>query len=355
MLAVDPQPPRGHPVHRFLIPLLISAMSLGLVMLSTAHADDDAELQRIDELIHEGRADEALQRVEALLASPELEPRNLWRARQRLGAALVAVGRPEDAVALLEAVIREVDDEATPRLNLARALVALGQPGRAVAEFQRALQLDPRHVEGYLEYGDALLSLGARREALRQIQAARELCGDCSQALRAEANLHLVAGRQDEAVAPLRALLVRGGGPEVRKLLVAALWNTGRAEAAAALLDTLSGEALSADEMLVVAQLERQRGRAGRARLWLDDPPRDLPAGWRPPARFWALASEACLAEDLPQLALAAVDRALERRPDVAVYHHNRAAILLQLGRQDEARQALDEARRLDPSLGGGP
>jgi len=117
----------------------------------------------------------------------------------------------------------------------------------------------------------------------------------------------------------------------------------------------VSGRELSPDEMMVLVQLERQRGRGGRVALWLDADGGDLPHGWKAPARFWALASEAALAGGDANVALQAIDRAVERASTVAVYHHNRAAILVQLGRQDEARRALDEARRLDPNIGESP
>ena len=318
-----------------------------------AELDDDAELHRIDELLAAGQAEAALARARSLLTSPDLEPRNQWRARQRLATALVATGRPAEAVPLLEAVVAEVKGEPSPRLNLARALVAVGQAGRAVAEYQRALELDPGRAEWRLEYAGTLVNMRAYHAAGQQIAEARRLCGDCPPALRAEANLRLAAGDAAGAVAPLRALRSHGAGVDVRGLLVAALWNTGDVEGVAAELDSVPGTDLSPDEMLVLVQLERARGRAVRVLQWLAEPTRDRPAAWEPPARFWALASEACLAANEAAAALAAIDLALERRPDVAVYHHNRAAVLIALGRQDEARKALDEARRLDPDLGG--
>ena len=74
-----------------------------------------------------------------------------------------------------------------------------------------------------------------------------------------------------------------------------------------------------------------------------------------PEDRVWAMISEICLAADDPAAALTAIDRAIGASPTAAIYHHNRGAILAGLGREDEARQALAEARRLDPSLGVDP
>lgn len=319
-----------------------------------AAADDVTELRSIDGLLERGEAEAALARVEALLSSPELEPRNRWRARLRLGAALVEVGRPAEAIPVLEGVLREVDD-ATAHLNLARALVATGQRGRAVSEYDQALLLDPAAALWRLEYSGLLLDLGAVRDARGQIDEARRLCGDCPESLRAAANLALLRGDHAAAIGPLAALLALGAGPEIRARLVASRWNIGDLEGVAALLDPLATPTLSGDEVMVLAQLERQRQRTPRVLAWIESPEQQLPPGWTPPAEFWAMSAEVCLRADRPQEALVAIDRALEQQPAVALYHHNRAAALVALGRQDAARQALAEARRLDPGLGEGP
>lgn len=323
-------------------------------MAVPAAADDVAELRSIDDLLDRGKAEAALARVEALLASPELAPSNHWRARLRLGAALVVVGRPAEAVGVLEGVLREVDD-ATAHLNLARALVAMGQRGRAVSEYDQALGLDPAAALWRLEYSDLLLELGAVRDASSQIDEARRLCGDCPASLRAAANLALTRGDHAAAVEPLAALLALGAGPEIRARLVAARWNTGDLDGVAALLDPLATPALSGGEVMVLAQLERQRQRTERVLAWIEAPEEELPAGWMPPAEFWAMSAEVCLRAGLPREALLAIDRALARQPAVALYHHNRAAALAALGQEDAAREALAEARRLDPGLGETP
>ncbi len=332
---------------------------LVLVLWSAAPAvaqpalDDDAELVLIDELLAQGDPAAALARAEALAVSPDLERRNRWRARQRLGAALVAVGRAAEAVPVLEAAIGEVE-EASLHLNLGRALAALGKRGRAVAEYQRALLLDPTEPIWQLEYAEVLLALGVQRDAELAIARARDLCGDCPPSLRAAANLALVRGDHAGAIEPLTALFERGGEAEIRELLVESLWNLGDVDGASAVLDSVAVPGLSPDEMMVLAQLERRHQRADRVVGWVTDPRGTLPEGWQPPARFWAVCAEVCLAAGLPAVALTAIDRAIASEPAVGLYHHNRAAALVGLGRDDEARRALAEARRLSPDLGGG-
>lgn len=331
--------------------------TMGLLMLAPAMlavaavAPDVSDLKSIDQLLERGDAATALERVEELLVSPELQPRNRWRARLRLGVALLGVERPAEAVPVFEAVLGEVED-ASAHLYLARALAAVGQRGRAIGEYQQALQLDGSDVQWQLEFASVLLDLGAVRDAGLRIEEARRLCGDCPPALRAAANLALASGDHAGAVEPLADLLAHGAGADVRRLLVAAHWNSGDAEAVAALLDTIAARRLSPDEVMVLVQVERQRGRSERVVRWIEAPQEHLPPGWRPPAEFWAMSAEVCLQSGLPDLALVAIDRALAMEPREAIFHHNRAAALVALGRQQDAERALSEARRLSSAAG---
>lgn len=343
--------PWSRPVRLLLAPALVLAAAGG----ACAAAADDAELAAIDALLERGAGDAALKRAESLLVSPDLEPRNAWRARQRLAAALLVLGRPAEAVPVLEAALADAPREAALHLSLGRAWRARGQAGRAVASYQRALALAPSRPLWRLEYAEVLGELGARRDAAREIDAARELCGDCRPALLAAADLALAAANHEAAIEPLRRLRALGAGPRVRGLLVAALWNAGRPAAVAAVLDTVPGTRLSGAEMMVLVQVERRLGRTARALAWAGGEAGDLPCGWRPPADFWAITAEICLGAGEPAAALQALDRALAGRPDVALYHHNRAAALAALGREEEARRALATARRLDPDRGESP
>jgi len=47
---------------------------------------------------------------------------------------------------------------------------------------------------------------------------------------------------------------------------------------------------------------------------------------------------------------LTAFERAIALRPDYAMWHRNRAGTLIELGRLDEARQAIARARELEPA-----
>jgi tetratricopeptide (TPR) repeat protein len=317
-----------------------------------AAADDGGDaalLGRLDRMLAAGAMAPAAALADSALEHQAVAPRNVWRVQERLAVALTGSGRPGAAVAPLEDALRTAPREPSLHLNLARALRAVGQGGRAVAEYGSAVQLAPDRVDWRLEYAEALRALGIRRDALAQIRQARRRCGDCLPALRAEANHHLAFGAAAAAIAPLRALLAVDPDPAVRALLVRALGAAGEAQAVQALLDTVPPARLSMAEALALARADRRTGQAARARALARDQ-RPLPAG-QPPAELWALVAETCQAAGEPRLALVAIDRALARAPERAILHHNRAAILVDLGREEEARAALATARRLDPQL----
>ncbi len=311
-------------------------------------------LAALDRLLAVGDAAAAQRQALGLLADPKLEPRHRWQVQQRLGVALLALDRPEDAVAALESSLETAPHEAATHVNLGRAWSRLGRLGRAVGSFETALTLAPSQHLWRLEFAEVLSRLGIRRDALRQVQMARADCGDCREALRAEANLHLAAGDPRAAADVLRLLHELQPEAAVRRLLAGSLWDLGEAEAVATLLGDVPPGHLTRAELLLLIQADRALGEHRRALAWVADGPPSLAEGEQPDHTFWAILAEVCQGGGEPAAALTAIDRALEAAPQVAVYHHNRAAILLDLGRDEDARRALAEARRLDPSLAGG-
>ncbi len=331
-------------------PALLALPVVAVLLLTTpVRADDAARIAALDALLAAGQAPRAAAMADSLLASGSVEPRNVWRLQQRLGAALVLAERPAAAVPVLEDALRTAPEDPALHLNLGRALRAMGQGGRAVAEYEVAIRLAPDRADWRLEYADALRALGIRREALQQIRQARRLCGDCPDALRGESNHHLAFGDAAAAIEPLAALQALRPTPQVRQLLARSLSAAGQAAAVQALLDTVPATTLTVDEAMALARADRRQGTASRS-VALATGARPTPAGELPP-EFWALAAETCQAAGEPSAALTAIDRALAADPDRALFHHNRAAILVALGREEEARRALDRAHRLDPRL----
>jgi Flp pilus assembly protein TadD len=149
-------------------------------------------------------------------------------AHYNLGTSLLALGRPEEAVAHLRRAMTLAPQHAKALNNLGSALRALrrldeaeeiarratevapelptawnnlgivhadqGRPADAVVCFRRAVTIKPDFADAWFNLGKALQSRGRREEALAQFRHAIELRDDYAQARLGEAFLLLVMG-----------------------------------------------------------------------------------------------------------------------------------------------------------------
>jgi tetratricopeptide (TPR) repeat protein len=101
-----------------------------------------------------------------------LQPR-LVEARQKRAEALFDLGRRDDAVADLEALV-SLDPLHHPRswFNLGVLRMEVGRPAEALEAFQEAARLDPDLVEAHLLVGSAALERGDLDEAASAFRAA---------------------------------------------------------------------------------------------------------------------------------------------------------------------------------------
>lgn len=310
-------------------------------------ADAARALAEVDSLLAAGRSAAA---VEAALEAARRwagDPLYGWQVEGRAGAALLAAGRPVEALPRLEAAIGLQPLDGALRHHLGLALAALGRRGRALAEFEESARLDPAAVAPRLEAGRVRGQLGDIAGAAREWAAALRLCGGCPEPDRLLAGLLLGADRPAEAVAPLRRLhAAAGGDPEIRRNLVAALALAGQDSALLDLVGEIAQDGWTADEWRQAVQAEGRLGSARVARAALErlGAPAAGDALPREDDVFWARAAANLLADAQPEASLAAIDRALFLRPGHRVYHHNRAAALAALGRHEEARRALAAA-----------
>lgn len=308
--------------------------------------DAAVALAGIDSLLARGAAGEGAERALLALRRWGQDPLYGWQLAGRAGSALVAAGRPGEALAHLEAAIGAQPGDGALRHQLGLALAALGRRGRALAEFEQAALLDPAAVAPRLEAGRLRGALGDVEGAARELAAATAACGGCPGPDRLLATILLEAGRPAEAVAPLRRLLDAGGEAQVRINLLAALSRAGEDSALLALVDGRDAVDWSADDWRQAVQSEARLGKADRAARALvlaaaKPAPPGLPAG---DDVFWGAAAASLLAAGMPRLSLEAGDRALALHPGSRVYLTNRAAALVAIGRHDEARRALAEA-----------
>src|SRR5206468_2897669 len=82
-----------------------------------------------------------------------------------LGEALLHLGKPDEAMALLHRAIAIEPDNALFHNSLGRALVS-GDPEAAIEHFRRATELRPALVEAWTNLGSVFTKEGVPRQAL---------------------------------------------------------------------------------------------------------------------------------------------------------------------------------------------
>ncbi|MCP4574211.1 MAG: tetratricopeptide repeat protein [bacterium] len=334
--------------------LAAAALTAGLAVDCRAGDAEDAArevppaLERVDALLAQGRAADALVVVDGVARRHGTDPLYGWQISNRRGVVLLAAGRPGDALPLLEAAVSRSPLVPEHHRNLADALRRLGRRGRALSEYQQTVELAPADPVHRLEHAYVLLDFRMWRRAEHEFRAALDLCS-CPEAERGLAESMLQQGRPAAAAVHLRRL--HGARPTARNRgdLLAALQGAGADSAILELLTAVPAESLSTGEAVALVQAEGVSG---------GDPVRSLEfmairreggvllsAGSSPV--FWGRIALNLLAADRLDEALEAADAAVALAPDVPAYRQNRAAVLQRLGRQAEALRELDEVRRL--------
>jgi tetratricopeptide (TPR) repeat protein len=87
-------------------------------------------------------------------------------AHSNLGTVLLALQRPQEALASCEAAIALKPDFADAHYNRGNALFALRRFAEAVAGFEAAVALEPRHADAFTNRGNALRELGKPDDAI---------------------------------------------------------------------------------------------------------------------------------------------------------------------------------------------
>ena len=293
-----------------------------------------------------GRLSEAEQLYRAILAqSPEC-----FDALHLLGALNVQRGDATTGATLLKSALAVDPTHAVAHFNCGLALLALGKPEEAIACFDAAGRLDPHSPEPQNGRGQAQAALMRYEEAVASFDRALALApgflaalNNCGNALR-----HL--RRLDDALATFDRLLAQ-------KPDDAEAWNNrgnvladcGRLEDSIASFS----RAIGLRPGFAVACFNRgnsrlRQGRADEARVDFD-----LALSYAPKYAD-ALRSRALACGTLgrPEDALADLDRVLEIEPGDAVTANNRGAVLLELRRNADALASFDRAVRSDPGYG---
>jgi serine/threonine-protein kinase len=254
--------------------------------------------------------------VPLLTASQARHPGDFW-LNFALGNALARANRPEDAAGYFRAALAVRPGTALVHSELGATLYARGRLGEALAEFSRAIALDPGLALAHLNLGMTLMDLGRPVEALAALEKALELDADLAPAHAGRAAVLRGQGRTDEALAACRKAL------ELDADLALARLNLG-----AVLLDRDEVDAAAAELRKAIAL-----DAAG-------SPVRVLPKGSIRALAHSNLGIALCRKGDADG-GIAEHRQAVAFDPTLALTHANLALTLLQFGRFDEARAAL--------------
>ncbi len=246
--------------------------------------------------------------VRAYRRGLEVEPENV-ELLNSLGFALFQQGESHEAVAELEKALEADPKHVKAHNNMALASIDLGELELAEAHYRESLAIEPQAAI-YNDLGFVLERQGMTEEAVEQFRKSLELePGSASAHYNLAASLAR-GGEYPEAERHFRAALEEKPSAQAYTGLGYVLWQQGRADEA---IDRLH-DAIEADPKLPAAYEQLGTILAEQGRL-----------------------EEA--ASDYRQL--------VRSRPSAAA-HQKLAAVLMRLGRTDEARKEMEMAKALD-------
>ena len=142
-------------------------MSSSSITASAPFPPDNDPIARARDWIANGRAGDAAVLLENILA----HGRGGLLTRLTRVEALVAAGRPGEAVAAAREAAQLAPDAAPAAICLGEALLASENLPAAIAEFQRALRLEPESAQARYQLGCAWLAAGEAGKALESFDS----------------------------------------------------------------------------------------------------------------------------------------------------------------------------------------
>lgn len=268
-------------------------------------------------------------------------------AHHRLALLARRQDQPEEEIRQLRLAVRLAASRGAWYGELGSALLAAGRPAEALPFLQRCCELEPRSGSAHLALGRAYLELGQKDEAIAALGRAARLMPRRTAPLVALARGLLALGREDEAYqAAVKAIALAPGDHEVQWLLVPLYLKRRLVEPAGALLQgLLPARAHDPVYWQLLGRVRALQGRPGEAReafaRALTLRPRDLRL-----VRSLAFATRR--AGDYRQ-AIKRLAEVLRQRPDDYEALIHLGISQEHLGRRAAARRTLSRASRLAP------
>lgn len=249
-----------------------------------------------------------------------------------------------------EAVAKKLEEPTYAKLIRGRIQLERGDAKAALESFEQGIRNWPNNAGARYLAGIAASQLGDFDRAVSELREAVRIDNVGTDAARALARLHFQRGEWHDAIKSARVAFNRPGGKTadtlivgVRSFVAIQQWSDARATAMA-LIDLPDGKALGTAELAGVERAASgpEKGIAviRKSGLDLTDPANEVV--------LRALVENSFAAEKGAD-ALAAVDAALAKHPDLASFRELRGYALGRLERKDEAKAEFAKALELDP------
>jgi Tfp pilus assembly protein PilF len=248
-----------------------------------------------------------------------------------------------EAVDLLSPGLRSASPDAAALALAGEAMLTLEDRATAADYYGRAIDADPERIGLYPRLITILQAERRAELAEARLREFAQLKIQDPALLRRRAELAASLGLWDIAAADRRALAQRPGAGQIeRAQLAATLAKTGRVREADAVISRLVEEPLSSlDATAITAEYLAARDRVSDA---VDVIERSTLS----PEQQARLAAQVMAERGMTSQALAAINSAIEAEPTAGLYA-SRARLLLDLGRADDASQAVSAGLELDP------
>ncbi|MCP4292904.1 MAG: tetratricopeptide repeat protein [bacterium] len=273
----------------------------------------------------------------------------------RLAISLLRNGDFEEALPLLEDLVRSEPNNSQAHRNLGACLLAMGRRGRALSEYEQVVELDPGNYLARLEFGQVLMDFRIFSDAQRELTAAAYLCPHCLDVLAALAQIYQESGQPALAVEPLEKLWHETGDSIFRRKLLVAYVDSGQDLRILGLFEENFQADFLLDEWI---QLVAAEGRIGsiknslhfEEKLSIEHPESALHLSLVQSPIFWGLISHNLMVAEESEKSLAAINQAIKFAPENVVYRNNKVVLLHRLGRHQEADQEWEIVVQLDPA-----
>ncbi|HET9097804.1 MAG TPA: tetratricopeptide repeat protein [Candidatus Baltobacteraceae bacterium] len=123
------------------------------------------------------RYEQALKRLDALLADPQLPPSERAAVTNKRGVALIEMGRMEEARAAFEQALRIVPKFAPALVNIGNLHLEAGEMEEAIRLYESAVLSDEAYALAHHNLGVAYKRLGRTGDAVRELRRAHRLEG----------------------------------------------------------------------------------------------------------------------------------------------------------------------------------